>query len=113
MVVATILVVVTVAVVLASSIVVPMFPPPPLPLAPPPDGRCFRPRCGRCLRSCCHLPAAMVITCCSAKVYFSWHLLARKTILVRRHAAMARGTPICVSAYLRICGQQNHKKNKK
>jgi hypothetical protein len=56
-----------------TIILVPMFPPPPLPLSPPTEGCCFRCQCGCCFRGCCHLPAAMVMTCCSAKVNFSQH----------------------------------------
>jgi hypothetical protein len=47
---------------------------------PPSDSRrnsCHHRRrdCHRCTVAvgCCHLPAAMVMTCCSAKVYFSRH----------------------------------------
>jgi hypothetical protein len=66
--------------------------PPPLPLPPPPalfsHRHCHPPSdrrrnsCHHHCRDrhrrtvavgCCHLPAAMVMTCCSAKVYFSRH----------------------------------------
>jgi hypothetical protein len=98
-----------------AVMVVPMFPPTPLTVSPPPHGRCFCRQCGLCFHGCCHLPATMIMTCCSAKVYFSKNILNRQSTLVKRHASIARRREH-LSAYQRICisgRQQNHKIIKK
>jgi hypothetical protein len=96
-----------------AIIVVPMFPPMPLTVSPLPDGHCFRHRCGLCFRGCCHLPAAMVMTCCSEKVYFSQHSTEQKVYFSEEACINGEkaGTPICVSAYLHIWVTTKSQKN--
>jgi len=96
-----------------AIIVVPMLPPPLLPVSPLPDGRCYRRQCGLCFHGCCHLPATMVMTCCSKKGYFSLHSTQQKDYFSEEACINGEkvGTTIrvsaclriCVSAYLRIC----------
>jgi hypothetical protein len=55
---------------------------------------------------CCHLPAAMVMTCCT---FYLTEDYFREEACINGEKA---GTPICVSAYLHICVSAYLRNNK-